>query len=149
MTARSKTSISKLKAPKPAARKSARDTFSDHWREFLRRNMNWFLIAGLALLILQDVFGTHGVLAMRRSMKEAAQVQQEIDRLNAENQKLQDHVQSLKSDPAAIEKIAREDMGLARPGEYIFKIPPKSNDPAAANSVPTTPAPPSQPQKKR
>jgi cell division protein FtsB len=142
-------SRSRKSAPKPAARKSSRETFRDQWREFLRRNMNWFLITGLALLILQDVFGTHGVLAMRRSIKEAQQVQQEIDRLNTENQKLQDHVQSLKSDPAAIEKIAREDMGLARPGEYIFKIPPKSSDPAAGNPAPATSGASSQSQKKR
>jgi len=122
-----------IERTKTSAAKSTPESFSDLVRAFLRRNLNWFLIAGLALLILQDVFGTHGVLAMRRSMKEAAQVQQEIDRLNAENQKLQDHVQSLKSDPAAIEKIAREDMGLARPGEYIFKIPPRD---AASSSTP-------------
>lgn len=118
--------------------KEPRLGFAEQWREFFRRNLNWFLVAALAVLILQDVFGTHGVLAMRRSMKEAAQVQQEIDRLNAENQKLQNHVQSLKSDPAAIEKIAREDMGLARPGEYIFKIPPKAGD---ASSNPQTSGP--------
>ena len=122
-----------IERTKTSAAKSTPESFSDLVRAFLRRNLNWFLIAGLALLILQDVFGTHGVLAMRRSIKEAAQVQQEIDRLNAENQKLQDHVQSLKSDPAAIEKIAREDMGLARPGEYIFKIPPRD---AASSSTP-------------
>ena len=122
-----------IERTKTSAAKSTPESFSDQVRAFLRRNLNWFLIAGLALLILQDVFGTHGVLAMRRSIKEAAQVQQEIDRLNAENQKLQDHVQSLKSDPAAIEKIAREDMGLARPGEYIFKIPPRD---AASSSTP-------------
>ena len=116
--------------------------FADQWREFFRRNLNWFLIAGLAVLVLQDVFGTHGVLAMRRSMKESQQVQQEINRLNAENQKLQDHVQSLKSDPAAIEKIAREDMGLARPGEYIFKIPPKD---AGSSSAPPSGRPANKP----
>jgi len=32
-------------------------------------------------------------------------------------------VQALRSDPKAVERIAREEMGLARPGEMIFKIP--------------------------
>jgi cell division protein FtsB len=77
------------------------------------------------LLVLQDVFGTHGVVAMRRSQEQAADIQKEIDHLNEENQKLQEHVRALKSDPAEIERVAREDMGLARPGEYIFKIQPK------------------------
>ncbi|HWF40271.1 MAG TPA: septum formation initiator family protein [Candidatus Acidoferrales bacterium] len=94
--------------------------------EFWRRNWSLLLVAALALLLLQDIFGTHGLIAMRRSEKEAKQVQKEISQLDDENRKLEEKVQGLKSDPAAIERIAREEMGLARPGEYIFKLPPKS-----------------------
>ena len=75
---------------------------------------------------------------MRRSMREAADAQRAIDRLNQENQQLEEHVKALKSDPAAIERIAREEMGLARPGEYIFKVTPKD---AAATSQPATSQP--------
>jgi len=110
--------------------------FSAQMREFLSRNMNWFLAAGLALLLLQDVFGTHGLIAMRRSQKEAAQVQREIDQLNGENRELLDRVKSLKTDPAAIERIAREEMGLARPGEYIFRLPEKPGDPSTLAAPP-------------
>jgi cell division protein FtsB len=115
-------------------------SFAEQLREFLRRNVTWFLITGLVLLILQDVFGTHGVLAMRRSAKEAADIRKEIDRLDEENRKLQDRVKSLKTDPAAIERIAREEMGLARPGEMIFKIPSKPGDAAGAPTSPNDPA---------
>ena len=103
-------------------------SFGEQLREFLRRNMSWFLAAAFTLLLLQDVFGTHGVVAMRRAQKEAASVQKEIDLINQENQQLQDRVQSLKNDPQAIEHIAREEMGLARPGEYIFKTAPRPGD---------------------
>jgi len=119
-------------------------TFVDQLREFLRRNASLFLAAALVLLLIQDVFGTHGVLAMRRAQKEAARAQQEIDRINNENQQLQNDVKSLKSDPQAIERIAREEMGLARPGEYIFKIPPKPGDPTG---VAAAPQPTQNPQK--
>ncbi len=104
---------------------ATRLSFAEQMGSFLRRNLTWFLVAGLTLLVLQDIFGTHGVVAMRRSQEQAADIQKEIDHLNEENQKLQDHVRALKSDPAEIERVAREDMGLARPGEYIFKIQPK------------------------
>ncbi|MGH9733822.1 MAG: FtsB family cell division protein [Candidatus Acidiferrales bacterium] len=117
--------------------------FFEQLREFVRRNVTWFLVAGLALLILQDVLGTHGVLAMHHSMKQSSEIQNEIQQLNQQNQELQKHVQALKSDPAAIERIAREDMGLARPGEYIFKIQPKPG-------APTTPlAQPAEPPRKK
>jgi len=111
--------------------------FSAQMREFLGRNMNWFLAAGLGLLLLQDVFGTHGLIAMRRSQKEAAQVQQQIDQLNEENRQLMDRVKSLKTDPAAVERIAREEMGLARPGEYIFRLPEKPGDPSTLAAPPS------------
>jgi len=113
--------------------------FLDQMRAFLRRNASWLLVAGFVLLLLQDVFGTHGVLAMRRSQKEAAEVQREIQQLNQENQKLQNRVQSLKTDPGAIERIAREEMGLARPGEYIFKIQPKPGEPSTPLAKPAEP----------
>jgi cell division protein FtsB len=109
--------------------------------QFLRRNASWFLVAGLALLLLQDIFGTHGVLAMRRTQKQAAEIRKEIDRLEEENRQLQGCVEGLKSDPASVERIAREDMGLARPGEYVFKIPSKSGEASSA------PCPATEPQK--
>jgi cell division protein FtsB len=113
-------------------------TFTEHLGDFVRRNLSWFIAAGLALLLLQDVFGNHGVLAMRRSQQEAREVQRQINQMNEENRQLEDKVKALKTDPQAIERIAREEMGLARPGEYIFKIQPKPNDGAAT-------APPAQP----
>ncbi len=100
--------------------------FGEQMHEFLRRNMNWFLVAGFALLLLQDIFGTHGVLAMRRTQLQAREVQQEIERLNEENRKLQSRVQHLKSDPATLEGIARDEMHLKRPGEYVFPIQAKA-----------------------
>src|SRR5579859_1627987 len=103
-------------------------SFSEQLGNFLRQNASWFLALGLGLLRRQDVFGTHGLIAMRRAQKEAASIQREIDRIDQENRKLQENVKALKSDPAAIERIAREEMGLARPGEYIFKLPAKPGD---------------------
>lgn len=107
--------------------------FAEQLRRFLRRHLNWLLVGALGLLLLQDVFGTHGLIAMRRSQQEAARVQKEINQLNQENRQMQERVKALKSDPQAIERIAREEMGLARPGEYIFKIQPKPGDAAAPN----------------
>ncbi len=97
---------------------------------FARRRVRELLILGFLLLILHDIFGPHGVLAMRRSLKEAEQARQDLQQLNEENRKLENHVKALKTDPQTIEGIARDEMGLARPGEYIFKLPAKHNDPA-------------------
>lgn len=114
--------------PEPDPANDRPETFTGQLRSFWRRNVIWFLLVALGLLILQDIFGNHGVLAMRRAQHEAMREQVEIDRINQQNVQLQSRVKSLKSDPEAIERIAREQMGLARPGEYIFKIPPQSQD---------------------
>ena len=121
-----------------------RASFFEQLGDFFRRNVHWFLVTGFVLLLLQDVFGTHGVLAMRRSEKEAQEIQRNIKLLDDENQQLQEKVKSLKSDPSAIEKIAREENRLARPGEYIFEVQPRSSD--AAHPAPQPPLnPPNKP----
>ncbi len=90
---------------------------------FLRRNLRQVLGLALLALFLHDVFGTHGVLAMLRTQKEIKQIREQIGKIDAENKSLSNEVNALKTDPKAIERIAREDMGLARPGELIYKLP--------------------------
>ena len=92
-------------------------------QSFWSRYAREILIFSLLALSIHDVFGTHGVLAMRRTQKEMEQLHGDIARLNEENGKLTGEVKSLKTDPKSIERIAREEMGLARPGEMIFKLP--------------------------
>jgi len=114
--------------------------FLDSCRQFARRNLSVLLGVGLLLLVVQDVFGTHGVLAMRRSKKEASDIQREINRLESENCRMEEGVESLKSDPQTIERIARDEMGLAKPGEYIFKLPPKLGSASESESASASPS---------
>lgn len=82
-------------------------------------------LLGLAALFLlaNDIFGAHGFLAMRRLEKDIKEARQEIDRLNSENRDLAEQVKALRSDPHLIEKIARDELGLVRPGDVIIRIP--------------------------
>ncbi len=90
---------------------------------YLRKHVRQILGLALFALLVHDVFGPHGFIAMRRTQKEIEQIREQIGKMNDENKTLADQVNSLKSDPKSIERIAREEMGLARPGEMIFKIP--------------------------
>jgi cell division protein FtsL len=82
-------------------------------------------LLGLLVLVMvvHDVFGAHGFLAMRHTQDEIKKVQANLDKLCKENTELEQEVKDLKSDPRLIEKIARDDLGLARPGETIIRIP--------------------------
>ena len=97
----------------------AQDKLSVLWAHYGRA------LLGLCVfgLFLHDIFGTHGFLAMRRTRQEIERVQGEIARLNKENTELSQEVKALKSDPHKIESIARDELGLAKPGEVIIKIP--------------------------
>jgi cell division protein FtsL len=75
------------------------------------------------VMIVHDVFGTHGFLAMRRTQGEIRKVKANLDALSKENAALAQEVKDLNTDPRLIEKIARDDLGLARPGEIIIRIP--------------------------
>jgi cell division protein FtsB len=86
------------------------------------------LFVVLVLLFVHDIFGDHGFLAMRRTQREIEQMRGDISKLNDENRTLSGQVTALKSDPRMIEQIARDEMGLARPGEMIFKVPSDSPD---------------------
>jgi cell division protein FtsL len=88
-------------------------------------------LLGLLVLVMvvHDVFGTHGFLAMRRTQNEIRKVKADLDLLSKENAALAQEVKDLNSDPRLIEKIARDDLGLARPGEIIIRIPQEQNPP--------------------
>jgi cell division protein FtsL len=84
----------------------------------------YVLVLLVALLLVHDVFGTHGYLAMRRKQQEIQKVTAQLNRLNIENESLQQEQQDLKTDPQTIRRIAREELLLAEPGEIIIKLPP-------------------------
>jgi len=102
---------------------------------FWQGNLRTILAVAVLGLFIHDIFGSHGFLAMRRTQKQISQFREEILQLNSENQSLNDQVNALKTDPKLIERIARDDMGLARPGEYIFKFPasPDASAPGASS----------------
>jgi cell division protein FtsL len=103
-------------------------------RPFWKRHLREILLVALLLLAVHDVFGAHGFLAMWRTQKELKELRLDVDRLNKENNQMTAQVTALKTDPQTIEHIAREQMGLAKPGEMIFKLPPSAGSGDAANS---------------
>jgi cell division protein FtsB len=90
------------------------------WQQYGRA----LLVVLVVALLAHDILGTHGFLAMQRTKKEMQRVQADLDRLNKENQELAEDVKALKTDPHKIESLARTELGLAKPGEVIIKIPP-------------------------
>jgi cell division protein FtsB len=78
------------------------------------------LIAGL---LLHAMFGANGMVVYRQKHAEMQSLQSEVERLQKENGQYADQIRSLKSDPAAIEKEAREQLHYTRRGEVVYVAP--------------------------
>lgn len=77
-----------------------------------------FLVVMLGLAIGNE----HGFLAMWRMQRSLAQLANNIRMIEQDNRHLGDDIQRLRHDMGYIEKIAREDLGLVRPGELVFEF---------------------------
>jgi cell division protein FtsB len=105
----------------------AKAVFRRHRRALVARPVNGRLLQGLllfvALIIVVDgLVGDRGLLAMVRARREYDTAALSLSRQRAENARLREDAQRLREDPAAIEEIARGELGLIRPGERVFII---------------------------
>jgi cell division protein FtsB len=78
------------------------------------------LIGGL---LLHAMFGANGMVIYGQKRAEMQALQKDVERLQKENGLHVEQIKSLKSDPAAIEKEAREQLHYTRPGEVVLVSP--------------------------
>ena len=82
----------------------------------------------VSLLLSALLFGIffvsdRGLLRVKRQREQLARAREEVAELEAANRRLEAEVQALKSDPRALEKIAREELNLVKPGEVVLVLP--------------------------
>jgi cell division protein FtsB len=104
------------------------------------------LIVVLAAAVLVDALvGDQGFLAMWRADQSTAQLTAALERTRAENARLSEEIERMRTDDKAIEDAARRDLMLIRKGEKIFIIkdlPSPSGVPPAAPCLPDADADP-------
>jgi cell division protein FtsB len=71
-------------------------------------------------LLVSFIFGEMGVVKYYRMKHQYAVVRKEMSALRQANIQLSREVHSLKTDAAYVERIARDKLGLARPGEIVY-----------------------------
>ena len=79
-------------------------------------------VIAIVALVLGALFGDRGILHLVEKRRRATTLEQEIARLSSENRRLLSQIQALRTDPRAVETIAREELGLVRPHETVFLI---------------------------
>jgi cell division protein FtsB len=101
---------------------------------------------GFSLLVFGFfLLSPSGLLKVRKQRIQLAAMQADVANLYAENHRLEEEVVALKTDPKAVEKIARETLNLVRPGEVVLLLPDgwqaRVKPPAAPSALAPTPAP--------
>ena len=83
-------------------------------------------LALLAIGLLGYIFmaGEHGCLRLRHLAHQVSRIKSEIEGLKLANEALDQEIESLKTDPLYIERIAREELGMIRPGEMVYEVVP-------------------------
>jgi len=80
-----------------------------------------------AILIYVFVFSRHGYLRRRELSRENERLQAELEELQNENARLREELNRL-DDPEAVEKLAREELGLVKEGETVYRFVEKDKD---------------------
>jgi cell division protein FtsB len=86
------------------------------------RLVRLFLLFFAIVIVVDAIVGDRGLIAMRAARRQHDELAAAIARQRAENARLREEVRRLTDDPAAIEEIARRELGLIRRGEKLFII---------------------------
>ncbi|MDI6890706.1 MAG: septum formation initiator family protein [Thermodesulfovibrionales bacterium] len=91
--------------------------------EVKKRRLIFFtvILLGFIYLAISLIFGDMGLLRYVELNKKKAHLERQVKEMEKENEQLRSEIKSLKEDPFYKEKHAREEFGLARPDEYIFR----------------------------
>ena len=74
-------------------------------------------------VLLHAMFGANGMVVYQQKRAERTAMQNDVERLQKENDQYVERIKALKTDHRAIEREAREQLHYTRPGEYVFVAP--------------------------
>lgn len=83
-------------------------------------------------VLLLGLAGDNGYLERLSQRRQIQALTAEIENLRQENLQLGQTIKDLRSDPDAIEAVARERLRLGRPGEVIITLSEEPTDPPPA-----------------
>lgn len=76
----------------------------------------------VGFLLFDGLAGDRGLFALMRARQRCDRLNAQVDAARAENERLARQIRRLTDDPAAIEELARRELGLIKPGERLFII---------------------------
>jgi cell division protein FtsB len=98
-----------------------------------RRLATVFVVVAAVSLFAHVVFGANGMIVYKQKRLEYEVLHKQILEEHQENERYASQIQALKADDKAIEKEAREQLGYAKPGEYVYVAPTPAQPAPSAN----------------
>lgn len=92
-----------------------------------RRAVHLLLVFVTLVLVVDALIGEKGFVQSMRARQEYLEMTASLEALKHHNAKLRDEMRRLNEDPATIESVAREQLGLIRPGEIVFILKDAKN----------------------
>jgi cell division protein FtsB len=74
------------------------------------------------VLLADALVGERGLVATSRARRVSGELSERVEQMRRENRRLRTEAQRLREDPVAIESLAREELGLIRPGEVLVVV---------------------------
>jgi cell division protein FtsB len=88
----------------------------------VRRLVRYGLMVVTAVVVIDAIVGEKGLLALMRARQDYQVLESSLRAVRSENQRLREQARRYREDPATIEELARQDLGLIKPGEKLFII---------------------------
>jgi cell division protein FtsB len=85
------------------------------------------LVFVAVVLVVDALIGEKGLMQSMRARQEYLDMAASLETLRRNNAKLRDEMRRLNEDPATIESVARQQLGLIRPGEVVFILKDAKN----------------------
>ena len=99
--------------------------------ESTKRNRGVFqalLVFVASVLVINALFGEKGLIESMKARRQYRELASAIAELKRENAAFRDQARRLRGDPRAIERVAREELGLISPGERLFIVTDEVKD---------------------
>jgi cell division protein FtsB len=103
----------------------------------MRRLLFTLSVCAILAMAGRSLVGDRGLFEVWRKKGAYQKLAGEVQALRVENVGLKAEIQALRSDPAAVERIAREELGYSRPGEITFVF--REDEGSRLSSIPPRP----------
>ncbi len=88
----------------------------------LEKTVTAALVVAAIVIAVAAIVGKHGLLTYIQVNNRHVELQEELVNLKEENRRLREEIHTLKTDPGAIERVAREDLGMIKHGEVLYRF---------------------------